>query len=204
MASAARTIAVGDASVCIAGGVESMTRAPWVLPKSERPYPAGDATLASTTLGWRLVNPEMPDVWTVSLGEATEGLGEKYAVTREAADAFAARSQQLAARAWEAGVHDRTVVQVPGATLARDEGIRDGVTPETLAGLKPVVPGDRDRHGRQRVPTLRRRRRSPARRRGRPALSSTPSRWPGSPPPGWTRSTRSCSGSDPCRRSGGR
>ena len=142
VASAARTIAVGDASVCIAGGVESMTRAPWVLPKAERPYPAGDATLASTTLGWRLVNPEMPDVWTVSLGAATEGLGEKYAVTRAAADAFAARSQRLAARAWEAGVHDRTVVQVPGAFLARDEGIRDGVTAETLAGLKPVFRED--------------------------------------------------------------
>jgi acetyl-CoA acetyltransferase family protein len=135
---AARAIAVGDGSVYVAGGVESMTRAPWVLPKSDRPFPAGDATLASTTLGWRLVNPEMPDVWTVSLGEATEQLGEKRGITREAADEFAARSQTLAAKAWANGAYDRAVVQVPGASLDRDEGIRDGVTPESLAGLKPV------------------------------------------------------------------
>ena len=69
---ASRQIETGDADVVLAGGVESMSRAPWVLPKTERPYPAGDLTLASTTLGWRLVNPAMPKEWTVSLGEATE------------------------------------------------------------------------------------------------------------------------------------
>jgi acetyl-CoA acetyltransferase family protein len=119
-----------------------MTRAPWVLPKPERPFPAGDAKLASTTLGWRLVNPEMPDVWTVSLGEATEQLGEKHGIGREAADEFAARSQTLAAKAWANGDYDRAVVQVPGAELTRDEGIRDGVTAETLAALKPVFRKD--------------------------------------------------------------
>ncbi len=77
---AARTIAVGDASIMVAGGVESMTRAPYVLPKSERPFPAGNATVYSTTLGWRMTNPNMPDEWTVSLGESTELLGEKYGV----------------------------------------------------------------------------------------------------------------------------
>ena len=140
--SAARAIAVGDASVMVAGGVESMTRAPYVLPKSERPFPAGNAELFSTTLGWRMVNPAMPAEWTVSLGESTEILGEKYGVTRAAADVFAARSHELAARAWSEGAFDGAVVQVPGAPLERDEGIRDGVTAESLAGLKPVFRPD--------------------------------------------------------------
>jgi acetyl-CoA acetyltransferase family protein len=139
---ASRAIAVGDGSVYIAGGVESMTRAPWVLPKADRPFPAGNAELYSTTLGWRMVNPEMPDVWTVSLGEGTEMLGEKYGVTREAADEFAARSQNLAAKAWADGAYDPMVVQVPGAEMHRDEGIRDGVTTESLGALKPVFRGD--------------------------------------------------------------
>jgi acetyl-CoA acetyltransferase family protein len=134
---AARTIAVGDASIMVAGGVESMTRAPYVLPKSERPFPAGNATAHSTTLGWRMTNPDMPDEWTVSLGECTERLAELYGVTREAADAFSVRSQSRAAAAWEAGAYDAAVVQVPGAGLSRDEGIRDGVTLESLARLKP-------------------------------------------------------------------
>jgi acetyl-CoA acetyltransferase family protein len=139
---ASRAIAVGDASIMVAGGVESMTRAPWVLPKSNRPFPPGNAELYSTTLGWRMVNPEMPDVWTVSLGESTEVLGEKYAITREAADEFAVRSQTLAARAWADGAYDSAVVQVPGAEMARDEGIRDGVTMDGLAKLKPVFRPD--------------------------------------------------------------
>ena len=139
---ASRAIAVGDGSVYIAGGVESMTRAPWVLPKPDRAFPAGNAELHSTTLGWRLVNPEMPDVWTVSLGEGTELLAERYGVGRDAADEFAARSQGLAARAWASGAYDPMVTQVPGAEMERDEGIRDGVTVESLAGLRPVFRPD--------------------------------------------------------------
>ncbi len=134
---AARTIAVGDASIMVAGGVESMTRAPYVQPKPERAFPAGNATMYSTTLGWRMVNPRMPEEWTVSLGESTELLGEKYGVGREAADAYSVRSHSRAAAAWAAGAYDAAVVQVPGAELARDEGIREGVTLESLAALKP-------------------------------------------------------------------
>jgi len=73
-----RTIESGDADVVLVGGVESMTRAPWVLPKPARPFPAGDMTAVSTTLGWRLVNPAMPAEWTASLGECNEQLQEKF------------------------------------------------------------------------------------------------------------------------------
>lgn len=139
---ASRTIAVGDASIMIAGGVESMTRAPWVLPKPAKGFPAGNAELHSTTLGWRMVNPEMPAEWTVNLGEATELLGEKYGITREAADEFSVRSHTLAANAWADGAYDSAVVQVPGAGMTRDEGIRDGVTHASLSKLKPVFRKD--------------------------------------------------------------
>jgi acetyl-CoA acetyltransferase family protein len=142
LVTASRAIAVGDASIMVAGGVESMTRAPYVLPKSNRPFPAGNAELFSTTLGWRMVNPQMPLEWTVSLGESTEILGEKYGVTRESADAFAVRSQTLAAQAWADGAYDSAVVQVPGAEMTRDEGIRDGVSTDSLAKLKPVFRKD--------------------------------------------------------------
>jgi len=126
LVAATRAIAVGDASIMVAGGLESMTRAPWVLPKSNRPFPVGNAQMYSTTLGWRMVNPQMPDGWTASLGECTEMLGEKYGITREAADEFSARSQTLAAKAWADGAYDSAVVQVPNAEMTRDEGIRDG------------------------------------------------------------------------------
>jgi acetyl-CoA acetyltransferase family protein len=139
---ASRAIAVGDGSIYIAGGVESMTRAPWVLPKADKPFPAGNAELFSTTLGWRMVNPEMPGVWTVSLGEGTEQLAERYGVTRGAADEFAVRSQTLAGKAWANGAYDAMVIQVPDAEMDRDEGIRDGVTTESLAKLRPVFRKD--------------------------------------------------------------
>jgi acetyl-CoA acetyltransferase family protein len=134
---ASRQIAVGVADVVLAGGVESMSRAPWVLPKSERPYPVGDATLVSTTLGWRLVNKEMRPEWTVSLGEATEQLRERENVDRESQDEFALRSHRAAAAAWEAGFYDGLTVAVPGADLARDESIRETTSLEKLAELKP-------------------------------------------------------------------
>ncbi len=135
---ASRQIALGEAEVVLAGGVESMTRAPWVLPKAAKPYPAGDATLVSTTLGWRLVNPGMDPAWTVSLGEATELLGERAGISREAQDEFALRSHLAAARAWEAGFFDDLVVPVPGVDLARDESVRPDTGLDRLAALKPV------------------------------------------------------------------
>jgi acetyl-CoA acetyltransferase family protein len=139
---ASRTVESGDADVVVAGGVESMTRAPWVLPKPSRAFPAGNVTAVSTTLGWRLVNERMPAEWTVSLGEANEQLRDKFSISRERQDAFAARSHQLATAAWDAGFYDPLVVAVPGAELTRDESIRPGSTPETLAGLKPAFRPD--------------------------------------------------------------
>ena len=138
----ARQVALGETDVVVVGGVESMSRAPWVLPKPERPFPAGNAELVSTTLGWRLVNPEMPGAWTVSLGEATEQLRDREGVSREDQDAFALRSHQLAAQAWDSGFYDDQVVAVPGVELARDESIRADTTADKLAGLTPVFRGD--------------------------------------------------------------
>ena len=123
---ASRQINAGDAELMLVGGAESMSRAPWVLPKTEKAYPAGDLNLASTTLGWRLVNEAMPSEWTISLGEATERLREKYGVTREQQDEFAADSHNLSAKAWDEGFYDNLVSVVPGTDLTRDEGIRAG------------------------------------------------------------------------------
>jgi acetyl-CoA acyltransferase len=134
---ASRAVETGDAAIVVAGGVESMTRAPWVLPKPSRAYPAGNLAAVSTTLGWRLVNERMPAEWTVSLGECNEQLADRFAISRERQDAFAARSHQLAYVAWEAGFYDDLVVAVDGVDLVRDEGIRPKSTPEALAGLRP-------------------------------------------------------------------
>ncbi|MFD5388490.1 thiolase family protein [Streptomyces sp. NPDC127074] len=133
---ASRTLETGDAEVVVAGGVESMSRAPWVLPKPERAFPAGDTTAYSTTLGWRLVNDRMPTAWTVSLGEANEALGDRLAISRERQDAFAARSHRLAHQAWEDCFYANLVTPVPGTTLDRDECIRADSTPESLAKLR--------------------------------------------------------------------
>ncbi|MHA7175268.1 thiolase family protein [Arthrobacter sp. Sr24] len=137
-------INVGDADLMLVGGAESMSRAPWVLPKTERPYPAGDLALSSTTLGWRLVNPAMPKEWTVSLGEATEQLREKYGITRERQDEFAANSHTLADAAWNSGFYDQLVTAVPGTELLRDESIRPGSNAAKLAGLKTAFRPEAD------------------------------------------------------------
>ena len=137
-----RAIAVGDASICISGGVESMSRAPWVVMKPERPYPRTDATLVSTTLGWRLVNPAMPKEWTVSLGDGAEILAERYEISRAAQDQFAVKSHHRAAAAWERGDYAEETVEVPGVELERDEPIRPETSVEKLAELKPAFRQD--------------------------------------------------------------
>jgi len=140
--SASRMIETEDAAVVVAGGVESMTRAPWVVPKPGRAFPAQDGQLVSTTLGWRLVNPRMPAEWTVSLGEANEQLQEKFGISRERQDAFALRSHHLAEAAWAEGFYDDLVTPVPGTELTRDEGVRADASLERLAGLAPVFRPD--------------------------------------------------------------
>ncbi|MQY29263.1 thiolase family protein [Nocardia aurantia] len=140
--SGSRLIETGDATTVVVGGVESMSRAPWVMPKPAKAFPAGNETLHSTTLGWRLVNPAMPAQWTVSLGESTEILAGRYGIGRAEQDAFAARSHRLTARAWQDGFYDDHVVAVPGTDLARDESLRPGTTVETLAGLRPSFRAD--------------------------------------------------------------
>ena len=133
VAEASRALLVGDAQVAVAGGVESMSRAPWVSLHD------GDAAeLVSTTLGWRLVNPAMPAAWTVSLGEGAEMLADRYGISREAQDAFSLASHRRAAAAWDAGRFAGEVVAVPGADLASDECIRRDTSHEALARLRPV------------------------------------------------------------------
>jgi acetyl-CoA C-acetyltransferase/acetyl-CoA acyltransferase len=137
-----RAVVVGDNTLAIAGGVESMSRAPWVLQKPAKGFPAGHETLHSTTLGWRMVNKNMPGDWTVSLGEATEQLAEKYGITREAQDEFALGSHHRASEAWDGGVFADEMVSVPGIDLALDESIRADTTAEKLAALKPAFRPD--------------------------------------------------------------
>ena len=139
---ASRAIETGDASVVISGGVESMTRAPWVMLKPKGGFPAGNETLHSTTLGWRMVNPSMDKRWIISLGETAEILADRYAISRDEQDAFAERSHQRASAAWQAGFFENQIVQVPGAELATDESLRPDTTVESLAGLKPAFRQD--------------------------------------------------------------
>ncbi|MCS0637424.1 thiolase family protein [Streptomyces sp. LP05-1] len=141
----ARSIAAGDHSLVIAGGVESMTRAPYVLPKSDRPFPAGHGELYSTTLGWRMVNPRMEPRWTIPLGESAELVAEKHAIGREEQDAFALASHVRAAAARGAGLFDRELapVTVPGrrgesVVVDRDESIRENTSLDALAALPPA------------------------------------------------------------------
>ena len=135
---ASRMVEVGDARCVLVGGVESMSRAPGILPKPERAFAGGDQTLYSSTLGWRMVNPAMPNRWTISLGASTEKLAGSHHVSREAQDAFAVRSHRLAAQAWDAGFYDRWVIPLPDTGLSQDETLRRDTSVEKLAGLKPA------------------------------------------------------------------
>lgn len=142
VASASRQIAVGDADICIAGGVESMSRAPWVVQKPERAFERGHQQMHSTTLGWRMVNDRHPDHWTVALGEGAEVLADEYKISRAVQDAFAARSHQKAAHAWTTGRFDDEIIKPYGSELSRDECVRPETSASTLVGLRPVFRPD--------------------------------------------------------------
>ncbi|MFI5822191.1 thiolase family protein [Streptomyces rishiriensis] len=141
---AARAIATGDAHVAVAGGVESMTRAPYVLPKSDRSFPAGHAELYSTTLGWRMVNPRMAPQWTIPLGESAELIADKHAIGREQQDEFALASHRKAAAARAAGLFDAELAPVPvprrkgdPVVFDADECVRPDASLEAMGRLKP-------------------------------------------------------------------
>jgi acetyl-CoA acyltransferase len=144
IASAARAIAAGEADVCLAGGVESMTRAPFVLPRAEGPFPR-DAGLVDTRLGWRLVSPRMTEMYPpITLGETAENVAERYGVTRERQDEFALRSHQRAARAAAEGRFAGEIVPVttPAGRVVADEGVRADLTLAELAGKRPAFRRD--------------------------------------------------------------
>jgi acetyl-CoA acyltransferase len=134
---ASRMIEAGDASIVLVGGVESMSRAPWILLKTERSFPREHQELHSSTLGWRMVNPKMPEQWTISLGQSAEKLAGIYSISRQAQDEFALRSHQRAIAGWESGFYGQWVVPVPGTELERDENMRPDTSLERLAKLKP-------------------------------------------------------------------
>lgn len=137
-----RAVIAGDADVVIAGGVESMTRAPWVMLKPAKCYPTTHEQLWNSALGWRMINPEMPKEWTIALGEGAEVLADRHQISREEQDAFAVGSHHRAAAAWAAGVFVGEVTPVPGVDLAQDECVRPDSSLESLARLKPVFRKD--------------------------------------------------------------
>ncbi|HTF07901.1 MAG TPA: acetyl-CoA C-acyltransferase [Asanoa sp.] len=143
--SAARAIAAGDADIVVAGGSESMSRAPFVLPRPDEALPRG-MEIVDTRLGWRLVNPRMRDLHGVlSMGETAEEVARRYDISRERQDAFALRSHQAAAAATAAGDFAAELLPVTrpdGATVEVDEGIRADTTLEKLGALKPVFRTD--------------------------------------------------------------
>ncbi|MFD7818914.1 thiolase family protein [Streptomyces sp. NPDC059785] len=141
---AARAIRCGDASIAVAGGVESMTRAPYVLPKNDKPFPAAHTELYSTTLGWRMVNPRMEPQWTIPLGESAELIADKHKISRAQQDEFALASHQKAAKAQAEGLFDAelapvTIPQRKGdpRVVAADESVRPDASLAAMAKLKP-------------------------------------------------------------------
>ena len=138
---ASRAIESGDATLVLAGGVKSMSRAPWVATKPDRAYSTASQEMFSTTIGWRMTNPVMDARWTISNGESAELLADRFGISRDEQDEFAVRSHYKAAAAWDAGLYPE-VIPVPDTTLTRDEGIRADATVELLATLKPAFRSD--------------------------------------------------------------
>src|SRR6266446_10225591 len=144
-ASAAQAIKAGEGDTFIAGGVESMTRAPYVMLKSGDPWSRKAPEIADTTVGWRFVNPRMKQEWTISLGETAEVVAERYKISRAEQDAFAVESQRRAERALKECVFTDELVPVPlpnGSTFAKDEYPRAGTTLESVSKLKPAFKKD--------------------------------------------------------------
>ena len=144
IASAARAIAAGEADICLAGGVESMTRAPFVLPRADGPFPR-EAGVADTRLGWRLVSPRMQELYPpISLGETAENVAGRYRVSRSRQDEFALRSHQRAARARDEGRLGAEIVPVttPAGEVSQDEGINGDLTLADLAAKRPAFRKD--------------------------------------------------------------
>jgi 3-oxoadipyl-CoA thiolase len=142
---AAHAIMVGDGDVFVAGGVESMTRSPWVLAKPASGWERGTHELQDSTLGWRFVNPRMPNDWTISLGETAERVADGCLVSRQDQDAFGLKSHRLAVAAIESGAFDAQLVPVtvPQGTgdpviVDRDEHPRPDTSAEALAKLRPA------------------------------------------------------------------
>ncbi len=144
---ASRALRLGEGDLYLAGGVESMSRAPWVVPKPDKGFARGPETMHDTALGWRLVNPRMAELHsTESMGETGENVAERYRITRERQDAFALRSHQRAIEAAATGRFDDELVpvEVPagkrGATavIEADEGPRPDANLEALAKLRPA------------------------------------------------------------------
>jgi 3-oxoadipyl-CoA thiolase len=143
---AARAVKLGEGDLYLAGGVESMSRAPWVVEKPERGLPRGPQTMHDTTLGWRMINPRMAElgVSTESMGETGENVAERHGISREDQDAFALRSHQRAVAAAEAGIFAAEIVAVEApkgrekVAVEADEGPRPDASPEKMAALKPV------------------------------------------------------------------
>jgi len=144
-ASAAQAIKAGEGETFIAGGVESMTRAPYVMLKSAEPWSRKAPETADTTVGWRFVNPRLRKEWTISLGETAEVVAERYKIGRAEQDAFAVESQQRAERALTGCVFTNELVPVAlsdGSTFAKDEYPRAGTTMDAVAKLKPAFKKD--------------------------------------------------------------
>jgi 3-oxoadipyl-CoA thiolase len=143
---AARAVKLGEGDLYLAGGVESMSRAPWVVEKPERALPRGPQTMHDTTLGWRLINPRMAElgVSTEAMGETADNVAERYGIDREAQDAYALRSHQRAVAATEAGAFAEEIVPIEApqgretVTVEADEGPRADASAEKLAALRPV------------------------------------------------------------------
>ena len=145
VASAAQAIRAGEGEVFIAGGVESMTRAPYVMLKNAEPWSRRAPEVADTTVGWRFVNPRMKKEWTISLGETAEVVAERYKIGRAEQDAFALESQRRAAKAQQDCVFTDEIVPVSlpdGSKFSKDEYPRADTSAEKLAALKPAFKKD--------------------------------------------------------------